>query len=414
MDNGQQPNYYDEYEIDLREYIMLLWDNKFFIAGLVILAIIAAFLFSSLILSPQYESESSLYANDFELVNGDQLTRVDYLTFFKRTSILKKLINDFSLNENNPGYSTQNLSNKISISTDNNIIHLSLTDSDPTEASELLSEWISLFQEELNSYISSVNNNFLKNLEMVMSSRKENLITLQNEMKNFRESSNYQLLTQRLETNRNILTGNSEENIGIENQIENLRTNIEADSSTLKRVEEQIKTINQFINEESYINPEELRVLRGAIPENENLEDLTVIREMINPLYDSLKEKENELVQNLAQNKARLKSLETRKVDLEETVNSLEQEVAGLENEYENLKMELDSARENYSNAKFRFDEAQADLNSKDYSVDIINNATLPSSPVSPNIKLNVAIAAVLALMLAVFIIFFREFMKEE
>ncbi|PUU89985.1 MAG: hypothetical protein CI948_1718, partial [Halanaerobium sp.] len=31
-----------------------------------------------------------------------------------------------------------------------------------------------------------------------------------------------------------------------------------------------------------------------------------------------------------------------------------------------------------------------------------------------PNTKLNVAIAAVLGLMLAVFIVFFKEFMKEE
>ncbi|KXS48090.1 MAG: lipopolysaccharide biosynthesis protein, partial [Halanaerobium sp. T82-1] len=38
----------------------------------------------------------------------------------------------------------------------------------------------------------------------------------------------------------------------------------------------------------------------------------------------------------------------------------------------------------------------------------------LPEDPVSPNTKLNVAIAAVLGLMLAVFIVFFKEFMKEE
>ena len=44
----------------------------------------------------------------------------------------------------------------------------------------------------------------------------------------------------------------------------------------------------------------------------------------------------------------------------------------------------------------------------------ILNPPQVPQNPVSPNIKLNIAIAAVLALMLAVFIIFFKEFMKEE
>lgn len=44
----------------------------------------------------------------------------------------------------------------------------------------------------------------------------------------------------------------------------------------------------------------------------------------------------------------------------------------------------------------------------------ILNPPQVPQNPVSPNIRLNIAIAAVLALMLAVFIIFFKEFMKEE
>lgn len=48
------------------------------------------------------------------------------------------------------------------------------------------------------------------------------------------------------------------------------------------------------------------------------------------------------------------------------------------------------------------------------YPLEILDAPYLPENPVSPNTKLNTAIAAVLALMLAVFIVFFREFMKEE
>ncbi|MFW6000974.1 MAG: Wzz/FepE/Etk N-terminal domain-containing protein, partial [Halanaerobium sp.] len=39
--------YYDEYEIDLREYILLIWDHKWFITAFVVLAVLAAFVFSS-------------------------------------------------------------------------------------------------------------------------------------------------------------------------------------------------------------------------------------------------------------------------------------------------------------------------------------------------------------------------------
>jgi LPS O-antigen subunit length determinant protein (WzzB/FepE family) len=58
MEREQHPNYYDEYEIDLREYILLLWKNKFFIGGLVILAVIAAFLVSSYYMAPTYETKA--------------------------------------------------------------------------------------------------------------------------------------------------------------------------------------------------------------------------------------------------------------------------------------------------------------------------------------------------------------------
>ncbi|RCW44110.1 MULTISPECIES: GNVR domain-containing protein [unclassified Halanaerobium] len=52
--------YYDEYEIDLREYIMLLWDNKWFIAGLVAAALIITFFYSFFLAGPVYEAKSTL------------------------------------------------------------------------------------------------------------------------------------------------------------------------------------------------------------------------------------------------------------------------------------------------------------------------------------------------------------------
>ena len=48
------------------------------------------------------------------------------------------------------------------------------------------------------------------------------------------------------------------------------------------------------------------------------------------------------------------------------------------------------------------------------YSLEVLNEAYLPENPISPNTKLNVAIAGVLAIMLGVFIVFFKEFLKED
>lgn len=56
--------YYDEYEIDLREYILLIWDHKWFITAFVVLAVLAAFVFSSYFIEPVYKVESTVrFAN---------------------------------------------------------------------------------------------------------------------------------------------------------------------------------------------------------------------------------------------------------------------------------------------------------------------------------------------------------------
>ena len=48
------------------------------------------------------------------------------------------------------------------------------------------------------------------------------------------------------------------------------------------------------------------------------------------------------------------------------------------------------------------------------YPIEVLKMSYLPEHPISPNIKLNVAIAGMLALMLSGFIVFFIKFMKGE
>ena len=60
---GENLNY-DEYEIDLREYIMLLWNKKWLIIGLVIIAMIAAWAVSSFIMEETYETDATMRMTD--------------------------------------------------------------------------------------------------------------------------------------------------------------------------------------------------------------------------------------------------------------------------------------------------------------------------------------------------------------
>ncbi|MFW5791001.1 MAG: Wzz/FepE/Etk N-terminal domain-containing protein [Bacillota bacterium] len=60
----QENNTYDEYEIDLREYIMLLWNKKWLIIGLVVIAMVAAWAVSSFLMGETYETEVTLRMTD--------------------------------------------------------------------------------------------------------------------------------------------------------------------------------------------------------------------------------------------------------------------------------------------------------------------------------------------------------------
>lgn len=86
---NNRPDYYDEYEIDLREYILLLWDNKFFIGGLVILAVIAAFLFSTFFIAPTYQTQARIQLSNYEGLYSNPDTAVQLLS---STDLMQKVM----------------------------------------------------------------------------------------------------------------------------------------------------------------------------------------------------------------------------------------------------------------------------------------------------------------------------------
>jgi uncharacterized protein involved in exopolysaccharide biosynthesis len=116
-------------------------------------------------------------------------------------------------------------------------------------------------------------------------------------------------------------------------------------------------------------------------------------REYISALKTDLKDLSSDLErnQNLIQ--------ESREKGKSEVASLLIQENSSLQDSRLELRREIEERESELENF---------------YPLEVLDAPYLPENPTSPNIKLNVAIAAVLALMLAVFIIFFREFMKEE
>lgn len=274
MEREQHPNYYDEYEIDLREYILLLWENKFFIGGLVILAVAAAFLFSSYFMAPTYETRAKIQLSNYEGLYSNPDTAVQLLS---STGLMQKVMEAEELDLSAASLNSY-INNNLTVSQINNtsIISITVKNNEPQLTMDVAAGLINYFEEDSNQYFES-----------------------------------------KLENDREYISG--------------LKTELEELNSDLER--------NQELIQESRENGES-EVASLLIQENSSLQDSRL------DLRKEIEERESEL--------------------------------------------------ENF------------------YPLEVLDAPYLPENPISPNTKLNVAIAAVLAFMLAVFIVFFREFMKEE
>ncbi|MCC3145644.1 hypothetical protein LJ207_09940 [Halanaerobium sp. Z-7514] len=291
MENNNQgaPQYYDEYEIDLREYIMLLWNKKWFIAAFVIIAVVAAYVISANFIETTYDNSASAVV---QLAN----TPGQYSETESVNQLLKsdEIVNT-ALNEVNTDLLTvNNLETEI-------ISELKLTDQGMQGA-----VYGGIIQ--LRAQINSTNPNDAEELSL-------GLNAVLNEFKN--RSDNYFTEVMR----------DKEEHLSeLDNEINNLNQEIE-------------KT-NQILNNMGEVTAEQAFMVAN-----------------VNDKLDTLSRTKREYI-----------------------------------NDYQNLRREVNDHRD------FR----------------VLNSPSASTNKIGPNIRLNMAIAAVLALMLAVFVIFFIEFMKED
>lgn len=83
------------------------------------------------------------------------------------------------------------------------------------------------------------------------------------------------------------------------------------------------------------------------------------------------------------------------------------------ENKKSLIEQKIDDVQNTYDSLASRVEEARITQAQRTSDVKFYAEAIRPSRPLANNKMLNMAIAAVLALMLGVFIVFFREFMRD-
>jgi len=200
--------------------------------------------------------------------------------------------------------------------------------------------------------------------------------------------------------------------VNLEENIIDLNNNLKNKNVELGIVQQQLKRTDKFLVREESISNQSLNKLQSINPDHELINLLTTKNEFLNPQYNNLTNRENSINQQISVLKSDLENKRNEIENLRNEIISLEEKIINLEEQQEVLNNELKNSRSNYQTAVNQYENNNQSLAGKNYTIDIISQANINEIPVSPNKKLNIAIAAVLGLMLSVFLVFFKEFIN--
>ncbi len=438
----------DMIEIDLREYLNILWQKKWIIISLFLLAIISSY-FISKSMTKIYQTESllmieeqdteDLFSEQLSFGSGNQNKIATYSEIIKSRRILEKVIKNLELKneESNEYISVNSLRNKISINRtgETDLMRLSVTYSNPETAKKIANKTIEIFKDE-NLEINQTDlqgasdfiSNQLEDTQQRLSTLEKDLLKYQQENEVYYPGEQGKKLLDQLSS---LEKGLAEANI----EINQAKSSLKGINDRLSNEDERIissKTItrNPTINElksrlttletdlsakrEIYTDKHpEVQTLNAKITSikkelNEQVEDIVSSRiENINPLYRTLEDKKINLESQIIAAEAQKESLNKRIEDLENKLSQIPQKELSLAR----LQREKTITEDIYLMLMQRQEEIEIQKSMQTSDVVVIDSAITNEEPIKPNVKLNIAIAGVLGLMAAIFIIFLIEFL---
>ncbi len=405
MNNEANNPVYNEYdEIDLRELIMVIWDNKWLIFAITSAVVLIAGIYSFFIAVPVYETSSEIYTPDYQLINGTELTNDEYLSFFKNPEIKQQLINKYNLDITMDG-----MDGKLSISADKekNNVGLKISDVDNDLSADLLNEWVRLFSVEVENYMSGINNNYMDKIESLMTTRESLYIETENKLTEFEKNTNLSLIKARLNTRNSKL-------VAYENRLLSLKNDITILEEKNRLLKQQLQNTKEFIVTNETINDSSMEVLADLFKGNGNLQSLITKKESINDIYLTIQRQRNQADLDLVTKREEIELINKDIVVMDEEIVVLKEKVATLEERQRLLNLRLSEARQNYQNTENLYNSLVQDLEKEDYNITVISKAVVPEAPVSPRKLLNLAIAGVLGIFISIFIVFAKNLFIEK
>ncbi len=414
-----------EEEISLRELIETLIRGKVIIAITTIVAILISGVFSFFIISPTYQAKTTLLVNlpntsnretdstlsvFLESISQYPIMTVETLrTQVKNPEVLQTVLDTVELTGRK--LTLPQLEQKINAQSvkDTNLLEISVKDQDPAFASDvanIIARELIKFINEQNKQIMNQSVAYLENQLKIEGEKLDEAVA---ELQEFlSQSPGVEELSQDIDAKLEQLTEFKNTKVIQQIELEKLKSSLASAQKELEKTQKNITTKRSVIDDP---------LISGLIQDAKDLDTSSLSKldletEEINPVYLLISATISTYKIDIAQIETELKGLNREINQLTNQLEKLNAEYAQKRTQHDQLLDRVNTLRSTYQAFASKYEEARiaASAEMGDNTLTIMTSAQTPEQPISPNKKLNLAIAGVLGIMIGVFIVFFREF----
>jgi len=415
-------------EIDLREYIMVLWRCRKMILALFLAAVLASGLISFLVLPPVYEAKATLQINIppvapvkgnsaletllQSLAASQQASMESYRFQATNPMLLQRVQEKLKLDPEK--YSFQKLKDAIKVENpeNTNLIEITVSNTDPVLAKNLANTLAEEYIAFLNDLRSSRLEQSSSAIEIQLKHEEETLNSVLEEYRQYLSQPRGVKELEAEEQSQLALLTSFKSNL-LTTQIE-----LQGTRQALNAAETRLAETPPLLVTTKYLGDEPL--LQDIAREKsgrstEDLAGLALKSEEVNPVYIALAEDVNKYRVSIARLEEKMAALQQAILAIEKKLQSIQAELVQKKAVKERYEVRVSNLEQNYRSLLARVEDTRIS-SSLDTSTQtrLVAPAVVPQLPVKPNKKLNVAVAGVLSLMLGAFLAFVMEYFTRK
>jgi len=383
----------DLVEIDLREYLYLLWRKKWIIIILVILALVASYIFSkqmtkiystsTMIMINKSGSSENIFDEQFSINIEDKNEVERYMYILESRKILNNVIKKCNLtNEDDELISTNSLKNMVAIRRkgETDLLEITVNYSDPVMAKNIVENIVDEFKKEIKDINRANLNSASQFVDEQIVDIKSSLADLEEKILKYKKEND---IIDPQQQSRNQL-----------NQLSSLEMSKVESGLELEQALASLKEINEYLEKKGFTSQEIDKIVNSDYENN-------------NPIFTNLFNEKVDLEKQIVESKIKMDNYAKGISSVNEELDKFPEKNL----ELSRLEREADVTENLYLLLKERQEEISIQTAMKSIDIVVLDNATINRNPIKPNITLNMAIAVLLAIFIAVFIIFIFEFM---